>query len=549
MGRNAFIIALVLFINMNLYSEPINFYSDIPDEELIRLIIPNMTNQELLGQVLMFSYDGDVVSNENLYWVRDNNLGAIKIFGWNARNLYNLTLTIATLQKHAQNHRFKIPLLVATDQEGGWVRHVRGNTSITPGNLSLGASGTIYDSYITGKIIGEELKLLGINMNFAPTVDVYRNTGATVIGPRAFSSDPVLTANLAVAYYKGLESQGIIATAKHFPGHGNTNKDSHGILPIIYDSLEDLYRNDLVPYELLIKEDLPAVMMGHLSFPKITGKTEAASLSYDFVTKLLKDEMGFKGITITDDLFMHGARVKGLSYAQECKLALLAGNDVILVSQTKEQHKVIWNTLLQNMDENENLKLRIIDAATRILRVKLKYLKGDNAVPLYPSKENIEKLNKEDTQYFIQSQAARSIHVLKNDQIPINKESKILFLGNNWSFFNIGKTFFNNSGYYYINSTDDINKLEHVIINYNYVIYGLFNLKTSSYLALLEKHRNKLIVMSYLTPVYLKRFPWIQSSILAFSNTNESILASFSVLTGDIKARGNMPLNFDIMED
>ncbi len=125
-------------------------------------------------------------------------------------------------------------------------------------------------------------------MNFAPTVDVYANPDAHVIGPRAFSSDPVLTGILGIAYFKGMVEAGVIPTAKHFPGHGNADIDSHGALPILYDSLETLWKRDLVPYRLLISENIPAILSGHLSFPRITGNKQPSSLSPFFGIELLR---------------------------------------------------------------------------------------------------------------------------------------------------------------------------------------------------------------------------------------------------------------------
>ena len=186
MFKKLLAITIITIIGLQyINSQDIDFYSDLPDEELAEDLIGQMSNEELLGQVLMFSYEGDRVSAENLYWIREKNLGSIKMFGWNAERLGNMVSTISRLQEEADKKRFRIPLFVATDQEGGWVQHIKGNTSTTAGNLSLGATGNLIDSYNTGILIGNELKTLGINMNFAPTVDIYQNKNADVIGPKS----------------------------------------------------------------------------------------------------------------------------------------------------------------------------------------------------------------------------------------------------------------------------------------------------------------------------------------------------------------------------
>lgn len=533
-----------------LYAQDFDFYSDIPNKELAEKITNEMTNEELLGQVLMYSYLGDRVSAENLYWVRDKELGSIKIFGWNATSLYNMVRTIKRLQEEANKKRFKIPLIIATDQEGGWVQHIRGNMSQTPGNLSLGATGNLIDSYNTGILIGNELKNIGVNMNFAPTVDVYINKNADVIGPRAFSSDPELTANLALAFYKGLDSTRVISTAKHFPGHGNTDKDSHGTLPIIDSSMEDLFEADLIPYQLLFKEKIPAVMMGHLGFPEISGAPVAASLSKTFVTELLKEKMAFEGVAITDDLFMHGARVEGLSYADECKLALEAGNDLLLVSKTAKQHQIIWDKLLNDMKSDEKLKSRIRDAAFRVLNMKLDYLKGENSVPLYPETTNIPSIPMEGTGEFLQSQAARSITLLKDKEVPFTNETgeSVLLISNYTRFMNIGKEFYPEAKRTWIINPSSFADVPVTAGYFDTVIFCLANRSNLQVLESLKDYKGRLIVLSFLTPIYLEQLPWLETVITAYGQGNESMRAAFSVLKGYTPAVGTLPLNFDEME-
>jgi len=202
-----------------------------------------------------------------------------------------------------------IPLFTATDQEGGWVRHVRGNTAITPGNMAIGAGGLPQDAYLSGYHIGKELNALGINMNFAPTVDLYTNPEAMVIGPRAFSDDPVQAGILGAAFARGLSATGVLATAKHFPGHGNADGDSHGVLPVLNETLEELRELELVPFRMMIAEGVPAIMSAHLAFPSVEPSGAPASLSSRFQRDILRGELGFEGIIITDDLYMGGATV------------------------------------------------------------------------------------------------------------------------------------------------------------------------------------------------------------------------------------------------
>jgi beta-N-acetylhexosaminidase len=184
-------------------------------EELAAAIEKAMTDEQALAQVFMLGWVGEEPSPIIMDWIRGRNIGGIKIFGWNTADTTKLAKTVGELQKASLEGPFKIPLIIATDQEGGWIRHVKGSTSETPGNMAIGAASYPRDAYLSGYYIGKELALLGINMNFAPTVDIFSNRDSSLIGPRAFGSDPVKAGILGAAFMKGQLAAGIIPTAKH----------------------------------------------------------------------------------------------------------------------------------------------------------------------------------------------------------------------------------------------------------------------------------------------------------------------------------------------
>ncbi|HET7838627.1 MAG TPA: glycoside hydrolase family 3 N-terminal domain-containing protein, partial [Rectinemataceae bacterium] len=248
-----------------------DFWAAGKDEALASSLLERMGDVEVLGQLLMLAYPGSDPPPLLFDWIEARGLGGVKIFGWNAEDTDRLAVSVAALQRRALSSGEGIPLLLATDQEGGWIRHVKGATTVTPGNMAIGASGRPYDAYRSAFLIGRELAALGINMNFAPAVDLATRPKSQIIGPRAFSSDPMEAAALGAAFARGLAEAGIIATAKHFPGHGDTEQDSHGVLPVIMDDEKTLWNRELIPYRMLAAEGIPAVMSGHLSFPLITG--------------------------------------------------------------------------------------------------------------------------------------------------------------------------------------------------------------------------------------------------------------------------------------
>jgi beta-N-acetylhexosaminidase len=546
------IFLIILLIVSTVFPEP-GFWEEKPDEKLISRLLEVMTDKELLGQVLMFGYYGTSPSRSIMNFIRNYHIGGIKIFGWNVDGLSELVESISVMQKAAQETSHKIPLFIATDQEGGWVRHVKGETSITPGNLAIGASNLPYDAYKSGYYIGLEIKALGINMNFAPTVDVYKNPSAHVIGPRAFSDDPVETAKLSVAYFHGMEDAGIICTAKHFPGHGNADKDSHGALPIIKSSFEDLWQNDLVPYRFLVREGIPAIMSGHLAFPNITGDNTPSSLSAYFQTEVLREKLDFDGILLTDDLRMHGVTQTGLDATGISRKALSSGVDMIMMSGPPEIQQKVCEELLEAMKKDPAFKKRIKEAVKRILKVKFAHLKTPESVPLFPDSSTISQKipNREGQQYFFDL-ACRSVTVIHNNNIPFTStdSEKILLAGQYKEFLQVGKDryphadtfYFSYSPFYYAKDQEK-RKLIRMAEDYDTIIFCLSNPNSLEILKELQEVPSDIIVFSVLTPIYLRETPWVSSSLAVYGVGEESFKAGFAVLAGDYKPEGNVPID------
>ncbi len=545
------IFALIFFTGAApVWSAP-DFFSEESPGKLAEKLVQQMDDTELLGQVFLLGYFGRQPSREILEWIREKKIGGVKIFGWNAEDLQELGESIARMQEEALTTRLKVPLFIATDQEGGWVRHVKGDTSITPGNIAIGASGVPYDAYYTGRYIGEELRLLGINMNFAPTVDVYTNKDAHVIGPRSFSEDPLTTANLALAYYHGMQETGIICTAKHFPGHGNATEDSHGTLPQIFTSFEALWERDLLPYRFLIREKLPAIMSAHLAFPGIVDETVPASLSSFFLQDLVRDQLGFEGIVITDDMRMNGVLHNGNGIPESCLQAMHAGNDMIMISHDHVIHRKVWDTLYREMQRDEAFRASIRQSVLRILKVKLEYLKGDSAVPLFPDTAKIRReIPSPEGSSFFFDQACRSVSLIGDMNIPLEGEGEgVLLVSQLNAFLQVGKQFYPEADTYYYPYTpfyhaeeQHISDLRRKTQDYRRVIFCLANPNSAEVLKELTAAGVESTVISVLTPVYLRDLPEIETAIAIYGTGRDSFTAGFAALKGMIPAEGEVPI-------
>ncbi len=529
-----------------LWSVP-HFFQQTPADQMVA----TMSDTELLGQVFLLGYFGQTPSPQILDWIQNKHIGGVKIFGWNAENLQELGRSIEIMQSTATQSRLRIPLFIATDQEGGWVRHVKGDTSITPGNLAIGATSLPYDAYYTGLYIGKELRSLGINMNFAPTVDIYGNENAHVIGPRAFAEDPLTTAQLGVAYFHGMEDSGIICTAKHFPGHGKADEDSHGTLPVISNDFSSLWEEDLLPYRFLIREGLPALMSAHLAFPNIIEETVPASLSPFFMREVVRTKMGFEGIVITDDLRMHGALQNGNSIPEACLQALKAGNDMIMISHDFNIYRRVWNLLYEELQENPQFRKSLEASVTRILNIKLRYLKGPDSVPLKPDPTAIEQtIPLAEGKEFFFSQACRSVSLIQDGNIPLEGENQdILLAGQLNTFLNVGRRYYPNADTYYFpyspfyEAEDQyISELKARAARYDTLIFCLANPNSAEVLRQLRGIDTKIIVISVLTPVYLRSIPWIGTGLAVYGTGEDSFTAGFAALKGMIPAEGIVPI-------
>ena len=528
-----------------------HFSDDLPDDVLADELIGAMTEEELLGQVFFLGYLGTNPSDHIRGKIASSRVGGVKIFTRNVENLSAIAESVREMQELALENRFGIPLLIATDQEGGWVQHIKDGSSVTPGNMAIGAGGHPGDAFRTGYFIGMEMRALGINMNFAPTVDVYSSPAATVIGSRSFSSDPSLTGTMALAYFHGMQKSDVISTAKHFPGHGGADRDSHGYLPEVHVSLDSLWEKDLLPYRLLIKEDLPAIMGGHLAFPAILGSKVPSTLSPYFLQEILRTRLDFKGVVITDDLEMYGVHQGELDLPSVSLKAIEAGNDMILLSHTPFLQDRTWDRLIQKLKDDGGFKQRITESVRRILTLKLRYLK--NGFPVIPNVEAVDDLVPyPGAREFFLNSACRAVTLVQDGEIPFRPQSdeRILLVGQIDNFFAEGRRRYPEADtydfpYYPIEWSRKQDRLTvtQLAQSYDTIIFCLVNENSLEVLQSLEGYPGHLIVLSTLSPVYLKEVPWVSTAIAVYGQGRDSFLAGFGVLSGEIRAEGVMPLD------
>lgn len=320
------------------------------------------------------------------------------------------------IQDTAMQSELGLPMLLSADQEGGSIIRI-GTGTDTCGNMALGAAADPKYAYENASIIGSELAAIGINDDLAPVLDVNCNPANPVIGIRSFSSDPELVSSMGVEYIKGLADAGVCSTAKHFPGHGDTSVDSHTGLPLIDKSYDELKEMELVPFKAAIDAGVDMIMTAHIQFPQIETNTYTsistgeqvylpATLSKTILTDILRGDMGFDGIIITDAMLMDAVK-NNIDRIDAAVLAINAGVDIILspVDTTSEEgfedlHKYIDD--VEAAVDNGRIDMSTIDeSVTRIIELKLEKKLADydkdiehkvaNALSVVGSKEHHDK--------------------------------------------------------------------------------------------------------------------------------------------------------------
>ncbi len=334
-----------------------------------------MTLHQKIGQMLLFGWTGDTpeqsrtVSAHTATLVDEFAAGGVVLMGRNVGPPAQTRATIAELQARAKANGLP-PLFVAVDQEGGRVQRLGPpHYPAHPAARVVGDTNDPAQARAAARRIGEGLRDLGFNWDFAPVLDVNNNSRNPVIGDRAYGSDPALVAAMGAAAVRGFqEDAGILACGKHFPGHGDTDTDSHHALPRIGHDRVRLEAVEMVPFRAAIEAGLAAVMTSHILFPALDPALPA-TLSPAILTGLLRGELGFEGLIITDDLEMKGV-ADGWGAAEAAVLAVAAGADVLLCCHTEETQREIQQALVQAVATGRLSEARVDESVARIAAAK-----------------------------------------------------------------------------------------------------------------------------------------------------------------------------------
>ena len=327
-----------------------------------------------VGQLLVAGFAGHSVPSELRALAKEWGLGGAVLF---SRNIVEPE-QVAELTFELQGLSKDVPLWVGVDQEGGRVARLRAPFTEWPAMALLGRRGDIGLTKRFAKALADELSAVGVNLDFAPVLDLYSESADPVIGDRALSSDQSIVGRLGRVIIEGLQSEGIAACAKHFPGHGDAHADSHLELPVIEHPPERLRETEMGPFRDAVDGDVAAVMTAHVLYPALDDKNPA-TLSRVIVDTILRRELGHRGLVVTDDLEM-GAITASRSTEQAAVCAIAAGCDTLLVcGDSVDRHASAIEAVIHAVESNELKRSLVEDAWARQMRVKADTLKKDRA--------------------------------------------------------------------------------------------------------------------------------------------------------------------------
>lgn len=354
-----------------------------------------MSLREKIGHMIMAGFPSEEITPSVCRIINEYKVSNIILFSYNLKDKNK----IRSLCRELDN-RIRLstghPALIATDQEGGVVTRLPGESPCIPGAMLIGAAGKKEYAYEAGRITGAELKALGINMDLAPVLDINSNPANPVIGVRAYSGDAKKVEEYGLAMMNGLLEEGIAATAKHFPGHGDTSVDSHLGLPVVEKGPEELVEWELIPFMSAVKKGIPCIMTSHILFPALEPEKIPATMSKAILTGLLREELGFQGVIITDCLEM-GAIKENYGTVNAAVMAVKAGAELLCISHTAELVMQAVRQLEEAVQKGEIPMEQIDRAVEHILKLKELYKINKNQPEpgeknLTGAKELIEKI-------------------------------------------------------------------------------------------------------------------------------------------------------------
>lgn len=515
--------------------------------------LDKLSIEEKIGQMIVFGFDALSLNDHAIDMIKKYKAGNVILFARNidtGEQLFQLNQNLQKLAIQTQG----IPLFICIDQEGGMVTRIKNDGTFFPGAMTLSASHNIKNAYESGKRMGQELKAFGINMNLAPSLDINNNPNNPVIGVRSFGDSVDIVSQYGLENIRGLQ-ENVIATAKHFPGHGDTSVDSHLDLPKIDKSFEALEQEELRPFKSAIDQGVKAIMSSHINFPAITENGLPTTLSRKCLTDLLRKKLGFSGLIITDCMQMKAIQ-KGYTTKKGTLMAIKAGADLVCISHSKDLQMEAINYLLESL-KNGTLSMDVID--DRVKRI-LAYKKDNIDLDLACEYKDIEDLIHDQTSKTFVIDVVSQALTLARGQV-LNHIDKTLLVASEPVSTSIadeddGQSSIVKSVQKALPQLDTMlvsvslsqEEIENIHLkskDYDQVIYCSYNANIYSKQQVLIKELNEstdLHVIAMRNPYDGYFVPELKNLVLLYEYTPNSIKVLIDYLKGDILPKGISPV-------
>ncbi len=531
------------------------------DSTDVDAILDNLTLREKVGQLFMTRANGNYLSVDSDDFlklkreIQNDHIGGVIFFSGNVYGQAELT---NKLQQMSQ-----IPLWIAEDMEFGPAMRIHRSTRFTP-NMGIAATGNPYYAYQTGRITGYEARAIGVDQIFAPVVDVNNNPDNPIINVRSYSEDPKTVAIYGDAFMRGVLDEGIIPTAKHFPGHGDTDVDSHVALPVSHYGFARLDTVELVPFKYLIDKGVPSIMSAHIAFPKISGNIKLpGTLDPHILHDLLRDSLHFKGVVVTDALEMQGI-ASNYSPGEASIMALKAGADLLILSP--DENTAI-NDVADAVKTGKMSEKRIDQSVRKILRWKIE--KGLFNNDLVDVKDLYEHIHTLDHILLSREIARKSVTVLKNkgDILPIipHKYPKITVVamsdddsGTTGQALAVAMREYHPDVTFHIYDKrtskedlqeiiDDARKSSLIVVGSFVYVHMASKIQLSNEQIAFVKRLNSLrkptVLIAFGNPYVIRDFPKADVQVCAWSAADNQVYQTVPALFGASKISGTLPIS------
>lgn len=530
-------------------------------------IISKMTLSQKIGQMFVVGFNGMEMTDDLKTSIEKYNFGNVIYMGYNVTDYTRISALSNSIHEKMIKEN-GIPAFITIDQEGGRVARITNGGTHFISNMAMGATGDYENTYLEGVAMGKELRNYGVNVNFAPVLDVNNNPENPIIGIRSYSDNPLLVSLYGKNMFLGLQSSNVMGCSKHFPGHGNTSVDSHYGLPTITTSMNELYQTELAPFVSAVANGIDSIMTTHIIFTAID-KDYPATLSKKVLTDLLREELGYTGLIITDGMEMDAVSKNFGGYGETAVMAVKAGADILTYTTTYNP-ATAHKALVSAVNSGDITEERINESVRRILLKKLEYGVLDN----------YQAENKDISEMLVDNEelnlkfAMESLTLAKGNFQGLDKTKSTLIispttsfsLGNGLesnSFSNFAANYLKENGHkncdwVTVKANISSSEMQNLLVKtneYDQIVIALSNVKTSKYTSSanfvnqVAKLDKELVVIALDTPYDLMSYSSnVKNYICVYGYQKATVIALSKYLNGEYKATGVLaisPENFN----